>query len=440
MNKVRPGAYIDFESVPRPLSNIGSRGVVTMALPMTWGAPGITELLSTDLLDGKSLKKIGLSAFDPESLVYRLALSGAYLAYIYRLDTGGVKASAMIGDLTATAKYAGTTGNSLEVTVIANGANFDVVTYFSGNEVDRRTAAGIADLTENDWIVFSGSGDLAESAGVNLTGGTNGTITAGAWANYFAAIGGYKTWNTMAVVSDDPALPPLAKAFVKGLREDVGRKVQAVVVGYPNADCEGIISVDQGFKTATETVEPKLFAAYVAGLTAGAAINQTLTYRSVEDATEIIGEKDEADIDDLLRSGHFLLTRKQDGVIVMERDINTFTSFAPDKGSEFSKNRVIRTIDGYATDIRRTFENYYIGKVNNDDTGRDIFKADVISYLNGLGKLSPPAIQNFDSSTDITISAGPEIDDVLLDLWIRPADAMEKLYNKVYLRVNSEEA
>lgn len=80
---MRPGAYIKFESVPAPASNVGTRGIVTMPVEMDWGAENtLISLYSTDLLNGKSLEKIGCTAFDETSLIFREALSGAYLALV----------------------------------------------------------------------------------------------------------------------------------------------------------------------------------------------------------------------------------------------------------------------------------------------------------------------------------------------------------------------
>ena len=63
-NKALPGAYINFKSVPAPASIVGSRGIATMPLPLSWGEQGkVIKLLSTDLEDGKSLAKVGVTAF-----------------------------------------------------------------------------------------------------------------------------------------------------------------------------------------------------------------------------------------------------------------------------------------------------------------------------------------------------------------------------------------
>ena len=80
-NKIRPGAYINFKAVAKPLSSLGTRGVITMPVAMSWGDT-ITELLSTDLLDGKSLAKIGYTAFDEEAQIFREALNMLELGVI----------------------------------------------------------------------------------------------------------------------------------------------------------------------------------------------------------------------------------------------------------------------------------------------------------------------------------------------------------------------
>jgi hypothetical protein len=130
-----------------------------------------------------------------------------------------------------------------------------------------------------------------------------------------------------------------------------------------------------------------------------------------------------------LQSGKFILSTRQDGAVVVEQDINTLHTFTPDKGYPFSKNRVIRTLDEINNSVALIFERSYIGKVNNNDDGRNIFKSDVINYLNSLQNIS--AIQNFDPTTDVQISAGEAIDALVVDLAVQPIDSMEKLYMTV---------
>lgn len=61
MNKVRPGAYINFESVPKPLMTVADRGIVTMPVAMEWGPNDkLITLLSEDLLNGNPLLRLDM--------------------------------------------------------------------------------------------------------------------------------------------------------------------------------------------------------------------------------------------------------------------------------------------------------------------------------------------------------------------------------------------
>ena len=437
-NKIRPGAYINFKAVAKPLSSLGTRGVVTMPVAMSWGDT-VTELLSTDLIDGKSLAKIGYTAFDEEAQIFREALKNAHKAIIYRLDTGGTKATASITPLTATAKYAGIRGNKIAIAVIdlENEANeFEVITLFDGVEKNRQVAKTVEDLDNNDWVNFTGTGTLVENAGTTLSAGTNGSVSTGTYADYLNALKSYK-WNTMAIPQGEDEANGTVKGnivtYITNMREKLGKKVQAVMFNVA-ADYEGIISVNQGYKTVNETISPEVFVAYVAGLTAGSDVDTSNTYHAISGAVSIVYPQGvdpygDEEIEEALRNGKLVLSTRQDGVIVIEQDINTLHTFTPDKGYAFSKNRVIRTLDEINNSIALLFEKNYIGKVDNNDDGRNIFKSDIINYLNMLQNIA--AIQNFDSAEDIQVYAGEAIDAVVVDLVIQPVDSMEKLYMTV---------
>lgn len=430
MNKVRPGAYINFESVPKPLMTVAERGVVTMPVAMEWGPEGkMITLLSEDLLNGNSVAKIGYDAFDAESLVFREALKNAYKAYIYRADTGGEKATTTVGNLTVAALYTGVVGNKISVAVVEDEEKFKVQTFLNGALKDEQIVSGIGDLVANDWVEFSGEGALTANAGTQLTGGTNGTLNAAVLTSYFKEAEKFK-WNTMAIPLDLQSVGAQVTAFIKRMRDDLGKKCQAVVVDYPNADYEGIISVSQGYKTSTETITKHIFAATVAGMTAGANVNESNTYAVVDaDAVEIIGELSDEEVKEALQSGKFIIARRDDDVIVVEQDINTFKTFVPKKGKEFAKNRVIRCLDEINNTTKLTWEKAYVGKVDNDADGRSTFKADLINFGKQLQNLR--AITDFDGSADINVSNGQNIEDVITDWAITPVDAMEKLYMTV---------
>ena len=121
-NKVRPGAYINFVAKPKSLMNVSDRGIASFAVPMSWGPEDeVIDLLSSDLTDGSSIAKIGYSATDVESLLFRLALQNCYRLKAWRLDRGGSKATADIGTgdtkFSPTAKYNGVCRNKLKVVI-----------------------------------------------------------------------------------------------------------------------------------------------------------------------------------------------------------------------------------------------------------------------------------------------------------------------------------
>lgn len=432
-NKIRPGAYINFKSVPEPMTKLGTRGIMTMPLALDWGDT-IFELLSTDLLNGKSLAKIGYTAFDPEAQIFREALKGTYKAIIYRLDTGGLKAKVTIGNLTANAKYSGICGNNIKVAVIANGSSFYVVTFYNNVEKDRQLVSAISDLVDNDFVTFDGTGSLTANAGVALTGGTNGTIsTSSAYSDYLSKMS-TKTFNTMAIPTNDTTVIPNIVTFIKNLRDNQGIKAQAVVYNYPNANHEGIISSICGYENEKtgEVVSPTTFVATIAGLTAGATIKDSLTNFEIEGATKIINELDDEGIKTAIQAGNLVLSKRQNGIIKIETDINTFTSFTPDKSRDFSKNKIIRTLDEVNNSLKSIWENGYEGKVDNDDAGRKVYKGDGLHYLGILQGIH--AVQNLDPENDLDVQQGDDKDAVVALVGVEPVDAMEKMYMTVNVR------
>jgi hypothetical protein len=274
--------------------------------------------------------------------------------------------------------------------------------------------------------------NITAFAGVTLSAGTDPTVADANYTNFMNSASD-AVWDTIAFPVESSSIAGLATTYIKNLRENDGRGVQAVVLNYNAADYEGIISVDQGYRIGTdEEVPPESFVCYVAGATAGAAINQSNTYKLIPGATEIINPKTNDEIEEGLTSGKLMLTQRQDRSIVIIKDINTLVNFSQDRSYVFSKNRPIRTLDDIGTTITIMFENNYIGKIDNNDSGRTLFKGDIIGYLTGLNDRIG-AIQNFEPS-DVEVLPGPDIESVIVNLWIQVVDSMEKCYLTVYVQ------
>jgi hypothetical protein len=231
----------------------------------------------------------------------------------------------------------------------------------------------------------------------------------------------------MAVVNK-VAVAAQCAAFIDNQRNSRGRYVQAVLCNYP-ADSEGVINSVNGAVIDGVTVSPEEFTAWVAGATAGAAANKSNTARVVEGATDIIGEMDDEGVINALKAGKFVLSRLQDGRVKVEQDINSFTSFTQEKNYVFGKNRVVRALDEIGTNVRDIWERSYMGKVNNDANGREMFRGDIISYLTELQRIG--ALREFAGADDVEVLLGDRLDAVCAKLRVKPADAMEYLYMSI---------
>ena len=428
-NKIRPGAYINFKSVAKPSGKVGIRGISTIPLPLGWGpANKLIEINSSDLSDGKILDKLGYYGYENEVVAIKECLKNSYKCITFRLDSNGKKATATISPLSVVAKYPGTVGNRISIIIKElSSEKFEVTTLLDTKTVDTQIATNVEDLVSNEWVEFAGEGKLVANAGIKLTEGANGTVANENYSKYIELIRN-KSFNTMGVYTTESAIKEKITSFIKQCREDKGKKVQCVLNDYSDANYEGVISVDQGYITKDEVIDVNGFVGYVAGLTAGAALNQSNTYSVITGAIAVINPKTDEEIKEGINKGKFIISFRQDEKVVVETDINTYTNFSAIKAKDFCKNRVIRTLDDINNSIKNMFEQTYLGKVNNNDHGRTSFKSDIISYFKELNKLG--AIDDF-KNEDIVVSAGNDIDSVLVEVGVKPIDAMEKLYMTV---------
>lgn len=426
-NKVRPGAYINTLTKAKPLGNVSDRGIVTLPLEMPWGAKESVIHLNAEI---DFVAVLGYDLTEPPLLLIKEALKRAQTVLLYRLN-GETKATKTEGELTITALYEGTRGNDLSVDIVAdvdNPGQFMIHTRLGQQLVATAEARTAEDLTANAWVTFSGTGELTAQLGLALSGGTDGMVTTADYSKYLSAIE-VETFHTMAIPKDDPVIKETVTAFIKRMRSDEGKRCQAVLANYPQADYEGIISVKNGVKLIDGTlIDKEKATAWVAGATAGAYINQSNTYSAYEGAVAVDTRYTNSQITQALEAGEIVFTEFE-GQVVVEQDINTWKSFTPTKGKVLRKNRPLRVLDGIAGDINTIFMKYYLGKADNTGDGRTLFKNECVNYFNTLVGLG--AITNFDSATDVTVTQGAEPDSVVVDFYVQTVDSMEKLYGRV---------
>lgn len=432
-NKVRPGAYFNFIGVAAPSMPVGERGIGILAVPLNWGAEGeLIEVYSMDLSDGSSLAKIGSTAFDEEAKVIRLMLSNCYKALVYRLDTGGIRATATSGNLTAQAKYPGIKGNMITIVVTESDGVFTVTTFVDGISRHSQQAITVQELIDNNYVSFSGFGDLVINAGMVLTGGTNGIVNLSTAYPDFLALARKARWQTMALTQGNEEYAAQFATFADQMRNDEGKYVQVVVANYDGADNISVINSDCGVMMGDVTVTAEETTAWVAGITAGAAVNQSNVARIFTDATRILRDRTNSEIIDALKKGMFILSVNTRGDIVVEDDLNSLHTFTSTLSEDMRLNQVVRVLDEIGTSASDIWEQSYKGKVQNNVIGRNSFKSVLIGYFNELQNIG--AIENFAGADDITVEAGKAKDSVLLTVErLDPVAAMSKLYGLIYM-------
>lgn len=429
-NKVLPGAYINFISAARASANLSDRGYAAIPLVLNWGAENEVITVETADIQKDSFEIFGYGYIDPEMKPLREIFKGAKTVYVYRVNSGGTKATATLGGLVITAKYGGTRGNDIKVVVQTNiddNAKFDVITYLAGKKVDEQIVSKITDLKANKHIIFSGEGVLTVSAGITLIGGTNGTVDGDSYSTFLEKIESF-SFNTLGYPGTDDLIKDLFIQFTKRLRDDHGVKFQTVIHKKNIADYEGIISVENKISDIGEPESSLVY--WVVGQEAGCNVNKSVTNKTYDGEYTIDVNYKQSELESGIRSGKFMFHKVGDKVNVLD-DINTFTSFTVDKNEDFNSNQVMRVLDQDAIDTAIIFNTRYLGKVQNNASGRIAFWNDIVELGNEMLKIS--AIENF-KAEDITVEPGRDKKSVSVTKYIQPVTAMTKLYVTTIVR------
>lgn len=412
MNKKLPGTYINYVSAARNNVALSERGIVAITVSLPFGADGITVV--EEGYEAKTKDLFGLSIMADELKDIREVMRHGMKAFVYRLNGGGVKASNAIG----TAKFAGTLGNKISTTVavsVDDNTKKVVTTYVDGAKEDSQIVATAADLVDNKFVVFNKTAAL--TAGTeNMTGGTDTDVTAESYTTALSELEKY-SYNTLAVKTSDESIKSLVVAFVNRMRDRVGAKFQAVLFNKA-ADYEGVINVDD------INAVP-----WVAGAEAGCAINKSLTNFLYDGEYDLKHDYTQTQLEDALDAGKLVFHSVDDDIHVL-RDINSLTTFTPEKGIDFSYNQVIRVLDEDAVQTAAIFNKTFLGKCQNNKDGRIALKSMLVTLAKEMENIG--ALEGFDGD-DITVIEGDLKTDVVVTKQLQPVVAMEKLYCTVYV-------
>ena len=437
-NKVLAGAYINVEAAQQAITGADNvTGVVfTIANNLGWGADGVIEVSAqTDFFATFA------NPISSDSLTgLRQILANAKTVYVYN-NNAGSKSTGTSASLpwTFEAVYSGELGDKLSVTVqqdLVNVGKFIVTTTLSQTVVDKQTISVASDLKANKYVVpklvTTGKpgtllGALTAPVSVKLVGGSN-EAAEDATEKMQAAFENYE-YNTIvaAGASDTGQIHALIAATAVRLREEQGREVQAVIPAKAvvQADNEGIIVVGNTVQMADGLqLSQAQFAGFIAGATASAADNVSLTYAKIIGAVDAVPRLTDEEAIAAIKRGE-LIARATRGFVRIETDINSLVTINGEKSADFAKNRVIRVLDSFRNWLRTTWEDNFVGQVTNNATGRDLLKATIANYLTEAQARG--SVQSF-KVDDIVVVAGTTKESVIVTVAMTPTDAMEKLY------------
>ena len=443
-NKILPGAYINFVSRARASIALSECGILAAPLFLNWGPEGQVYDISPDEFQTDSMKLFGYAFDAPEMFALREIFgTSTRLLKVFRLAGETAKATCAPGGATlATARYGGTRGNDLKITVEVNVDNeslWDIKTYIGNDLLEMQSGiANAQELRDNDFVVFNKSTALAATVAAPFIGGSNGTVSGLAMQNALDAFESH-AFHTLLCPVADLTTARLFINFARRMRDDVGAKFTLVAwravndtAGY-TPDFEGVISVDNeasGYPEGVDGLGAHSLVYRIAAMCAACAVNASLTNQRYDGELTINTAYKQRELEAAIKAGKFMLHQVGDTVRVLA-DINTFISVTPTKNEIFQSNQAIRVCDQIANDVAVHWNDRYLGKVQNDQDGRNAFKGDVILLIQKLEAIR--AVESFDPDT-VDALEGEQKDEVILILSaLDIVQAMAKLYMTVVL-------
>jgi hypothetical protein len=475
---VLPGLYMNFQAAASSAIQAGTRGTVVVPIKANWGPVGtfvevgseaaIERIYAANVLDNGTAYtslKLALLGGPKKLLAYRVASAAAKTAMLTLKD--GSDANVLQLD----AKYPGERANGFYITIqpgVIDNTKHEV-RLFEGNRMLYAlltadiTAASLAKEInadeQNVWVtaqaIGDGTGAVATVAGAAFKGGVSGNddLTN---AEYIAVQGALEGEQFDVLALDQAADAPLLASFaawVKRVRNE-GKPVVAVFGGSTEEDAsataaqkaaarslalnhEGVINVGTGVRLGDAFYSSAETSAYVAGLIAGQRLNQSTTYAATP-FDDVTRRWTRAEQEQAVQNGVFIFFHDGRQVKAL-RGVNTLVTPAAGQNNAWKKIRSIRVLDAINTDLQRSAEDTYIGKVNNTEEGRQALISAMKAYLALLAQSNVIEADGYDVVLDQAYYGAapvlkPEADQVFLQWTVKLTDVMEQLFGTFYVQ------
>ncbi|PEB56241.1 phage tail sheath protein [Bacillus pseudomycoides] len=193
-----------------------------------------------------------------------------------------------------------------------------------------------------------------------------------------------KKFNYLAIPQIKDTETASIVTWIKTKREKEKKTFKAVL---PNsaADHEGIINfTTSGIKVGEKDYTTAEYTARVAGILAGLPFTRSATYYVLPEVSSITEIEDP---DEAVDNGELILINDGEHIKI-GRGVNSLKTTTDTKNDDFKSIRVMETMDMVRDDIYNTFNEQYVGKVNNVYDNQVLFITALNAYFTGLSNES----------------------------------------------------
>lgn len=190
-------------------------------------------------------------------------------------------------------------------------------------------------------------------------------------------------WDYLAVVGIASGDVAGIATWIKGLRDNLNKKVKAILPGNA-ADHEGIINFTTAtIKVGSTSYTNTQYTPRIAGLLAGTPLDMSATFQTLPEVTDVSPRLTKTQLDTAIDAGKFEIYNDGEKVKVA-RAVNSLVTTTADKGASFKKIKIGDILDLIYSDIRSTSENSYIGKYANSYDNKCLLITAINGYFAGL--------------------------------------------------------
>jgi len=175
----------------------------------------------------------------------------------------------------------------------------------------------------------------------------------------------------------------VVKAFIKKIRNE-GKKAKAVLAEY-EADCEAVINFATPSVTVVWDEEAVTYTAgeyccRITGILAAVPLTQSSTYYELK---EIVDAACFDDADAQIDQGRLIIIFDGNRYKIA-RGVTSLTTISEDHPRDFQKIKVMEGADIIRYDIRSTFEDNFVGRMNNTYDNKQLLIGAINQYLKDL--------------------------------------------------------